>query len=93
MFSTCKKEELFDQLLSSIDREILGERGKTLEEQWEAFEGGAYGQASVMAVVASILSNGGSVDPLRGQLPDKLLDFFAERLKTPNGEPNCSKEP
>lgn len=89
-FSTLKKEELFDQLLNSINREILGERGKSLQEQGEAFEAGAYGQMTVMSVVASILSHGGSVDHLRGgELPDKLIDFFAETLNNLQAE----KEP
>jgi len=67
--------------LNSINREILGESGKSLKDQWGAFEGGDYGETSVMAVVVSILSNGGNVDHLRGELPDKLIDFFAECLK------------
>jgi len=55
---------------------------ETLEEMLAAFERGGHGRTSVMAIVASILSNGGSVDHLRGgEIPDKLLDFFAERLK------------
>ncbi len=53
---------------------------ETLEEMLSAFERGEYGQPSVMALVASILSKGGSVEHLRGEYPDLLLDYFAERL-------------
>ncbi len=49
---------------------------ETLKEMLSAFERGEYGQSGVMALVASILSQGGSVEHLRGVYPDLLLDFF-----------------
>ncbi len=48
---------------------------------------------TVMSVVASMLSNEGSADRLRGgNLPDRLLDFFEKCLKASGGELNYSKE-
>jgi hypothetical protein len=66
--------------LSSINREILGDRGKTLEEAISAFEAGEYGEPSVMAPVVAILTqrNGES---LKKNFPEKLVDFFVETLK------------
>ena len=67
--------------MTSIDREILGGKEKTLEEQWEAFERGDYGRTTLMAVVVSIINAGGKVEHLRDQFPDKLLDFFEKVIR------------
>lgn len=43
-----------------------------------------------MALVVSLFSHGGSVEHLRGEYPDALLDFFAEGCG--EGVPNVDKD-
>ena len=60
----------------------LRDKPETVSEMFAAMQRGDYGPSSVMALVASILSNGRSVEHLRGgEIPDLLLDAFAECLK------------
>lgn len=63
----------------------MGEGGKTLEEQWAAFERGDYGRTTLMAVVVSMINAGGKVEHLRGQFPDKLLDFIGKVIRENSG--------
>ena len=62
----------------------LSSSPRTLREAWEAFDRGEYGDSSMMALVVSVLSNGGSVEHLRGEYPDLLLDDLAECVKKHN---------
>jgi hypothetical protein len=49
---------------------------ETLEEIIKAFERGDYGYNSLIGIVVSIEQHGG-VDHLRGEYPDRLVDYWA----------------
>ena len=60
-----RRVEKLEEHLSKSDKP------ETIEEMFRSMERGAYGPVSVASITASILSNGGSGEPLRGKrLPD-----------------------
>lgn len=72
-------EKRIERLESSLR---VGENPQTLDEMFQAFERGDYGDSSIMSIVVAIASNGGSGEHLRGEgLPDELIDYFVEALK------------
>ena len=75
-------ERRVEKLESSLR---IGDKPETIKEMIISMERGSYGPASMMSVTASILSNGGSGEHLRGSgLPDELIDFFVEAINKEN---------
>lgn len=72
-------EKRIEKLESSLR---IGDKPETLEDMFEALERGDYGfDSNPCTIVASILSNGGNGEHLRGTgLPDELINFFVDRF-------------